>query len=35
LTCLREELDVQPMPETTSLGEEIRGQLLRPATPGG
>jgi LuxR family maltose regulon positive regulatory protein len=31
LTCLREELDVQPMPETISLGEEIRGQLLRPA----
>ena len=29
LTCLREELDVQPMPETISLGEEIRSLAAR------
>ena len=29
LACLREELDVQPLPETTSLGQEIRGLVAR------
>ena len=29
LTCLREELDVQPMSETTALGQEIRGLVAR------
>ena len=33
LICLRKELDVQPMPETTALGEEIRGLGIRDGSP--